>query len=137
MTVELTAAEIADTRMIVTDVETTNPVLTDEQIQALWLKSSDNLYVLYILCLQRIQGVYAQKLTLSDDFGDNRQLGSLFNNAVKLLNHYSEELAKTGYAVLNGVLTPIDNDSATQGVYSVNLYIDVEDENDETGVYGW
>lgn len=139
MSTALTTAQITDTRYIITDVDASDYILSDEQIENLWQQSSENMYVLYILCLQRIAGVYAQKLSLTDTFGDNRAFGNLFNNARTLLKYYSDELAKTGYAVIGGVLTPLpsDDSSVVSGASYLDLGIDVTDADDETGIVFW
>lgn len=137
MATSLTTEQIADTRLIIMDTDSGDTVLSDAQIESLWQKSYDNLYVLYILCLQRVWGEYAQKVALTDTFGDSRQLNSLATEAKRILDYYTSELAKTGYAIIGGVLIPIEVDSAVRGSGSIDLFIDVEDDEDETGIVYW
>lgn len=131
----LTNTQIVDIRKIIMDNDASDYLLSDSELQEQWNLSFNNIIVMYIRCLERVRGSVADKINLSSQFGDNRDLSTLFDRANALLTYYKAELEKTGYTYVGGTLTPINSSAGISGIGFLDLGIDTDDSDEDFDVW--
>lgn len=132
----LTAAQIADLRLVIGDDENqvdSAPILSDDNLQTLYVLANENIALTRVLALRRILGFYAKKVSMQNLTGTTERFDQLFRHTKELLEYYEMVFARFGGHILGESETAFE--PPLEGIGGLSLDINYSEDDYDEGRY--